>query len=90
MRPEEFRRHGREVNDWIADYMEQVEPYPVHSRVEPGEVREGLPEQPPEEGEPFEEILADVDRLILPGITHWQSPDFFGFFPANVSSLRWD
>ena len=67
MTPEEFRQHGRDVIDWIADYMEQVEQYPVHSRVEPGEVREGLPEQPPEEGEPFDpkrmaEILKQLEE----------------------------
>lgn len=85
MTPEEFRRHGREVIDWIADYIEQVERYPVHSRARPGELREALPETPPQAGEPFEDILADVDRLIVPGITHWQSPSFFGFYPANTS-----
>jgi aromatic-L-amino-acid decarboxylase len=85
MSAEEFRRQGRAVVDWIADYMENVESYPVLSRVAPGEVRASLPASPPQEGEPFETILADVDRLILPGITHWQSPRFHAFFPANVS-----
>ncbi len=85
MTPEEFRRHGRAVVDWVADYMERVESLPVLSRVRPGEVRSLLPPDPPERGEPFEEVLADVDRVILPGITHWQSPNFFAFFPANAS-----
>jgi aromatic-L-amino-acid decarboxylase len=85
MTPDDFRRHGRAVVDWIADYRARVESLPVLSRVEPGQVRASLPAKPPAEGEPFEDILADVDRLILPGITHWQSPNFFAFFPANVS-----
>ncbi len=85
MTPDEFRRHGRAVVDWIADYYEQVEQYPVLSRTAPGEIRAGLPPEPPQTGEDFAAMLADVDELILPGITHWQSPDFFAFFPANTS-----
>ena len=85
MTPEEFRRHGRAVIDWIAGYMERVEGLPVLSRVAPGEVREKLPERPPATGEPFEALLRDVDEIVLPGITHWQSPNFFAYFPANVS-----
>lgn len=85
MTADEFRRHGRAVVDWIADYMERVESLPVLSQVKPGEIRAALPATAPEQGEPFEAILADVDRLILPGITHWQSPNFFAFFPANTS-----
>ncbi len=85
MTPDEFRHYGRAVVDWIADYYERVESLPVLSQVQPGEVRAGLPAAPPEQGEPFEAILADVDRLILPGVTHWQSPNFFAYFPANAS-----
>ena len=85
MSPEEFRRHGRAVVDWIADYWERVEELPVQSRARPGELRAALPAAAPEDGEPFEAMMADVDRLILPGITHWQSPNFFGYFPANSS-----
>ena len=85
MTPEEFRRHGRAVIDWIADYYSEVERLPVLSRVLPGEVRAALPPEPPLHGEPFERILDDVGRLILPGVTHWQSPNFFAFFPANAS-----
>jgi aromatic-L-amino-acid decarboxylase len=85
MTPKEFRRHGYAMIDWIADYYERIESYPVLSQATPGDIRASLPENPPEEGEPFEAIMADVDRLIMPGITHWQSPDFFGFFPANAS-----
>ena len=85
MTPEEFRRRGREVVDWIADYMERVESMPVLSRVEPGEIRTRLPIGPPECGEPFEAVLRDLDEVVLPGITHWQSPRFFAYFPANAS-----
>jgi aromatic-L-amino-acid decarboxylase len=65
--------------------MEQVEDYPVLSQVAPGQIRAQLPEQPPQDGEPFARLLEDVERILLPGITHWQSPNFFGFFPANHS-----
>ncbi len=85
MTPEEFRRHGRAVIDWIADYYERVDSFPVLSQVAPGQIRAGLPAHPPAHGEPFEALLADVDRLLLPGVTHWQSPNFFAFFPSNTS-----
>jgi aromatic-L-amino-acid decarboxylase len=85
MSPEEFRRFGREVIDWIADYYERVESLPVLSRSEPGEIRSRLPESPPRKGEGFSAILRDVEEIVLPGITHWQSPNFFAFFPANAS-----
>jgi aromatic-L-amino-acid decarboxylase len=85
MTPEEFRRHGKAVVDWIADYYAGIERLPVLSRVSPGEIRRSLPPRPPLEGEPFERILEDVGKLILPGITHWQSPNFFAYFPANAS-----
>ena len=85
MSPEQFRRHGRAVVDWIADYLERVEKLPVQSQVAPGEIRALLPPSPPAQGEPFEEILADIERVITPGLTHWQSPNFFGYFPANTS-----
>jgi aromatic-L-amino-acid decarboxylase len=85
MTPDEFRRYGRMVVDWIADYMENVERYPVLSRAQPGEIRAMLPPAAPEHGEPFEAILADMERVVLPGVTHWQSPNFFAYFPANAS-----
>ncbi len=83
--PEEFRRAGYAAVDWIAQYLENIETFPVLSRVEPGQVREGLPASPPEHGEPFDRVLQDLKDLILPGITHWQSPSFFAYFPANAS-----
>jgi aromatic-L-amino-acid decarboxylase len=86
MTPDELRRHGGEVVEWIARYLERVEELPVLSRVAPGEVRAQLPPHPPEEGErSFAAFLADVDRIVLPGITHWQSPGFFAYFPGNGS-----
>jgi aromatic-L-amino-acid decarboxylase len=85
MTPEEFRRWGHAVVDWLAEYQQRLEQLPVLSRVQPGDIRRDLPTHPPEQGEDFQRILADVDRLILPGITHWQSPNFFAYFPANTS-----
>ncbi len=85
MTPDEFRRRGKEVIDWIADYLERVEDFPVKARVEPGAIRAQLPSAPPEHGEPWSAVLRDLDEILLPGITHWQSPNFFAFFPANSS-----
>jgi len=85
MTPSEFRRLGHAAIDWVADYYERVESLPVLSRVRPGDIRAALPSGPPERGEPFEAVLKDLSELILPGITHWQSPNFFAYFPANAS-----
>jgi aromatic-L-amino-acid/L-tryptophan decarboxylase len=85
MSPAEFRRMGHAAIDWIADYCERVESLPVLSRAKPGEIRAALPARPPERGEPFEAVLEDLNERILPGITHWQSPNFFAYFPANAS-----
>ena len=85
MTPDEFRRHGHAVVDWIADYYARIESYPVLSRAKPGQIRASLPANPPARGETFDAILGDVEKLIVPGITHWQSPNFFAFFPANAS-----
>jgi aromatic-L-amino-acid decarboxylase len=85
MAPDEFRRRGHEMVDWIADYMGRVEDLPVLSTVEPGWVAAQLPDRAPERGEPWEEVMADVDRIVLPGVTHWQSPGFYAFFPASTS-----
>ncbi|HTR23786.1 MAG TPA: pyridoxal-dependent decarboxylase [Terriglobales bacterium] len=85
MSPEEFRRAGHALVDWIADYRAGIEKFPVLSRVKPGEVRAQLPASPPAQGEDFARILADVERIILPGVTHWQSPNFYAYFPSNSS-----
>ena len=85
MTPDEFRRSGHAIIERIARYMEEVERYPVLSQAEPGSVRARLPVAAPEQGEPFEDLLRDVDEIIVPGLTHWQSPNFYAFFPANAS-----
>ena len=83
--PEEFARDGRTVLDWLAGYWRELGDRPVLSRVRPGEIRALLPERPPETGEPFDEVMRDLDRIVVPGLTHWQSPNFFAFFPSNNS-----
>lgn len=85
MSPAEFQRWGYAVIDWIAAYHQRVESLPVLAQVAPGQIRARLPADPPSHGEPFPTLLADLDQLILPGLTHWQSPSFFAFFPANTS-----
>jgi len=85
MSPDDFRRHGHEVIDWIADYYSRIESFPVLSQVKPGEVRSSLSPHAPVQGEPFAAMLKDVEEKILPGITHWQSPKFYAFFPGNAS-----
>lgn len=84
--PERFRREGRAVVDWIADYWQSLAAKPVLSQVEPGWVRSQLPAHAPEQPEPLAAVLADLERIIVPGLTHWQHPAFFGYFPANASS----
>ncbi len=81
----DFRKHGHAMVDWVADYLEGLERLPVQPSVEPGWVRSQLPASPPERGEAWESVVADVDRVIVPAITHWQHPGFFGYFPANAS-----
>ncbi|WFE47341.1 pyridoxal-dependent decarboxylase [Verrucosispora sp. WMMD1129] len=85
MTPEEFRRAGYAVVDWIADYWATLPQRPVTSQDPPGTVAAGLPAGPPAHGEPVEAVLADLDKLVAPGLTHWQHPGFFGYFPANTS-----
>jgi aromatic-L-amino-acid decarboxylase len=83
--PDEFRSHGHLMIDWIADYIENVDDRAVVSSVAPGDVRAQLPEHPPTEIERFDAVMADVDDVIVPGLTHWQHPEFFAYFPANNS-----
>lgn len=85
MTPDEFRTQGHALIDWITDYLEHVEQYPVASAVQPGDVRRQLPEHPPTAPEPFDAVVADLDRVIVPGLTHWQHPSFFAYFPGNSS-----
>jgi aromatic-L-amino-acid decarboxylase len=90
--PEEFRKQGHAIIDWIADYRRDVAKFPVMARTAPGDLRRSLPDQPPEDAEPFADIMRDLDRVILPGISHWQHPSFFGYFPSNglLSSVLGD
>jgi aromatic-L-amino-acid decarboxylase len=83
--PEEFRLHGHALIDWIADYRENVDQRRVQSEVRPGDIRAQLPEHPPTTPEPFSSVMADVDEIVVPGLTQWQHPDFFAFFPSNNS-----
>ena len=85
MTPDELRRWGHEVVDWLADYWETIEEHPVVPDVAPGEVRSGVPPAPPEAPEPFADVIADLDRVVVPGTTHWQHPGFHAYFPANTS-----
>ncbi len=83
---EAFRREARAFLDWIASYLSRVEEFPVRSTVTPGALRAALPAQAPEDSEPVSALIEDLEKLILPGITHWQSPNFFAYFPANTST----
>jgi aromatic-L-amino-acid decarboxylase len=85
MTPEQFRAEGKKVIDWIADYYENIEKYPILSQVKPGEIKDSLPENPPKKGETMDEMMRDLDEKIMPGITHWQSPNFYAYFPSNTS-----
>lgn len=81
----DFRNHAHRVVDWIADYLENIEKFPVKAQVQPKEIYNQLPDTPPERGESMQEIMQDFQNIIIPGITHWQSPNFFAYFPANSS-----
>ena len=87
MPADDFRAFGREVVDWIADYFERIEEFPVLSQIEPGWLKRNLPASPPESGEDFADALADVDKLILPAVTHWNHPNFHGLFSTSTSSV---
>src|SRR5579862_2450297 len=92
MTPEEFRKVGHQLIDWIADYRAQVAKYPVMSKTSPGDIKAQLPPEPPQTPETFDAILADLEKIILPGLSHWQHPRFFGYFPSNgeLSSVLGD
>lgn len=85
MTPEEFRRHGYAMVDWVARYWSELEKHPVTPGVAAGEAARALPPGPPEEGDGFAGLLADLDRVVVPHLTHWQHPGFFAYFPANTS-----
>jgi aromatic-L-amino-acid/L-tryptophan decarboxylase len=86
MDSEAFRRNGHALVDWIAEYLEHPEKYPVLSRVKPGEIAAALPAHAPEDGEPFEAIMADFERVLVPGLTHWNHPGFFAYFAITGSA----
>src|SRR4051812_38847419 len=86
MDPSDFRRHGHALVEWIAEYLGGAEQYPVLPRVSPGDVRGALPETAPEEGEPFERIFDDFERVLVPALTHWNHPGFFAYFPITASA----
>jgi aromatic-L-amino-acid decarboxylase len=83
MNPEEFRQIGHQLIDWIADYRSRIADLPVMSRSEPGAVRDQLPGAPPASPEPFDNIFRDLEQIIVPGLSHWQHPNFYGYFPSN-------
>lgn len=82
---EEFRTHGHQLVDWMADYFGSIEQYPVKSTVSPGDIIKQLPLSPPEKGESFDALFNDFQNIIMPGMTHWQHPSFFAYFNANNS-----
>src|SRR5215211_4485854 len=86
MSMEDFRRLGHELIDWIADYYEHIDERPVLAAIEPGDLKAKLPSVPPAEGEPMEQIIADLDRLIVPALTHWSHPSFFAYFATSTSA----
>jgi aromatic-L-amino-acid/L-tryptophan decarboxylase len=92
MTPEEFRKRGHQLIDWIADYRTNVANLPVMAQTAPGEIRAQLPSSPPDTPESFDAIFFDLEKVILPGLSHWTSPDFFGYFPCNglLSSVLGD
>ncbi len=85
MASSQFREEGKKMIDWIADYYENIENMPVLSQVKPGEIKNRLPGSAPQQGETMEQMIDDVNKIIMPGITHWQSPDFYAYFPSNNS-----
>ena len=86
MSAEDFRRFGHEIVDWIANYFERIEELPVLAQIEPGDLKAQLPVSPPDHSEPMEAILADIDRLIVPALTHWSHPSFFAYFATSTSA----
>lgn len=85
MNTETFRKHAHELVEWIARYRDNIEQYPVKPGIQPGDIKKQLPAEAPAEAEPFEQLFADFERVIVPGITHWQHPQFFAYFPSGGS-----
>ena len=85
MKWNEFAHWGAKISDWAAEYHSNLRDYPVRAQVKPGEITASLPAQPPEGAEDMEKIIEDFERVVMPGITHWQHPRFFAYFPANAA-----
>src|SRR6266487_5180048 len=85
MNSEDFRKHGHELVDWIAEYLEHSDRYPVLARVKPGDIAAALPDRAPEDPEPFDAIMADFERVLVPGLTHWNHPGFMAYFAITGS-----
>ncbi|MGH7226745.1 MAG: pyridoxal-dependent decarboxylase, partial [Gemmataceae bacterium] len=85
MTPEEFRRFGHQLIDWIADYRMGIAERPVMAQTAPGEIKDQLPASPPQQPEDFAVVFRDLERILVPGLSHWQHPHFFGYFPANAA-----
>ena len=85
MTPEEFREHGHAMIDWIADYVDDAGSRPVFPDIKPGDIRRQLAEHPPGAPQPFADVIADLEEVIVPGLTQWQHPDFFAWFPSNIT-----
>ena len=88
----DFRKYGHQLIDWIADYRERVRDLPVMARTRPGAIKAALPASPPAHGESFDAVLRDLDAIVVPGLSHWTHPSFFGYFPCNgdLSSVLGD
>src|SRR5438552_7087905 len=86
MDPAAFRRNGHQLVEWIAEYLEHPDRYPVLARVRPGDIAAALPSHAPEEAEPFDAIMADFERVLVPGLTHWNHPGFFAYFAITGSA----
>ena len=85
MTPEDFRTYGYKLVDWIADYLENIEKFPVTPQIKPGDIKKMLPASPPLSSQPMGEILKDIDNIIVPGLTHWNHPDFMAYFNSTSS-----
>ena len=88
MHPDEFRRHAHTLVDWMADYLRDVGSLPITPSVAPGDIRRAVPDTPPHDGEPFEALFEDFQRVIVPGMTHWNHPGWFAYFPATTVRRR--
>ena len=85
MKNKDFNKYGHKLVDWMSNYFREIENYPIKPNIKPGDIYKQFPSEPPLNKESFETIFNDFKKIILPGITHWQNPNFHAFFPANNS-----